>query len=110
MSTKTLILAVTSIGSSDTTISSTDASTTKEFYSATVSNTSASTGQSVEFFLSTDATSAAGERCGYLWLDGKEQKKITFALPVSQYLIAKGSGTDLRISGPYIQRTGPDAA
>jgi hypothetical protein len=110
MSIKTLALPMTSIGSSDTPVLNTGATTTFEVYSLCVHNTSASTNQSVEFFLSTDSASAAGERCNYLSLDGKETKKISVMVPVSMYLIAKGSGTDLRFYGSYIQRTGTDAA
>jgi hypothetical protein len=110
MSIKSIPLMIAAIGSGDTTIATTDAATTKEFYTLTIHNTSASTAITVELFISADGTSAAGERIAYFSLDGKQSAKSTISLPASYYFLAKASNTGLNISGMYIQRTGTDAA
>lgn len=100
-------LALTS--AADNTVSNPGAGATHEFYNLVVSD-SAGTGMTVDLYLSSDATSAAGERVESVTLGANETKVF---MPVgvlpSQYLIAKPSAAGAILHGEYIYRDGADA-
>lgn len=97
------------LSAADNTVSHPGGGETHEFYSLTIHD-SAGTGMSVEIFLSSDATSAAGERIETLTLGVNETK--SYAVPIgvkqSQYLIAKPSAVGCTLHGEYTYRDGSD--
>lgn len=93
----------------DQVIANPAALTSQEFYNLVVQDT-AGAGDTVELFLSDDATSAAGERIDRVVLGASETKAfLPVGVPAGKFLIVKAGVTGTTIHGEYIYRDGADA-
>lgn len=102
-------IPVTAVGTGDTTVLSSAAQTSKEVWSLTLHNTGATDNISVELFLSSDGTSATGERIAQEYLDAAKTKSIRpFVVPATYFLIAKASVAGVNAYGIFTLRTGAD--
>lgn len=102
------IAHTTMSASTDSTVTNSGASETREVYSL-VFHDHGGSGANVEIFLSSDSTSAAAERIERITLAANE---TTAAKPVavgqSQYLIAKPDAANINYHGAYTLRNGGD--
>ena len=92
----------------DTTVTNSGASETREVYSLAIHD-QAGTGGTVDLYLSDDAASAAGERIEQLVLGADETKSFKPVFVGSdKYLIIRSSVADIAFHGAYTLRNGGD--
>ena len=98
---------VVAITNADTTITNTEAGTTYDIYEFYAHDRSGS-GTTLEIFLSSAATSAAGERVRYVSIGANATKTLEgLTVPAGYYLIGKAGATDrINITGKYTYRDG----
>lgn len=98
---------ITAIGATDTTILNPSTGQTFDVYELYAHDRSGS-GTTLEIFLSSDATSAAGERVRYVSIGANETKTLEgLTVPAGYYLIGKAGAADrINITGKYTFRDG----
>lgn len=92
----------------DAVISNPASGKSHEFYNLIAHDTGAA-GDTVELFLSDDATSASGERIDKVILGAGETKRfMPVVVAAGKYLIAKAATATITVHGEYIYRDGAD--
>lgn len=98
---------IVAIAAADTTIANPETGTAFDIYEFYAHDRSGS-GTTLEIFLSSDATSAAGERVRYVSIGANETKTLEgITVPAGYYLIGKAGAADsINITGKYTYRDG----